>query len=232
MPALMRSYTDRNVISRSWKKILPLSGGSKPLMRFTRVVLPAPLEPINDSTSPCSTRKLTWSTAWVSPKDLCNFSVRNRLMSRCPLPAEGQTAQQTHNACGHEQHQQHQHPAEHQLPVHRRTDGIGLEVIKRHGAQQRTYKAPEAPQNREKDNLPRERPPQDIGCGQAVEWHPENTRQACEQSRDHKGVPAIALHAYADEAGARFIVANGLEGFAEGRVHNDPHQRHAQQEAG
>src|SRR5262245_38035858 len=126
MPALMRSYTGRNVISRSCKKILPLSGEIKPLMRFTRVVLPAPLEPINDSTSPCSTRKSTWSTAWVSPKALCNFSVRNRLMLRHPLPSDGQTAEQACKTRGHEQYQQHQHPAEHQLPVHCCTDGIGL----------------------------------------------------------------------------------------------------------
>src|SRR5215510_12430121 len=105
----MRSYTDRNVTSCPWKKILPLSGRSRPLIRFTRVVFPAPLEPIKDSTSPCVTVKSTWSTAYVSPKDLYNFSVYNRLTLRCPPPVKGQTAQQPHETGGQyqDEHQQH-----------------------------------------------------------------------------------------------------------------------------
>ena len=44
-------------------------------MRFTSVVFPAPLEPMRASTSPLLTRKSTWSTAWVSPKDLASWRV-------------------------------------------------------------------------------------------------------------------------------------------------------------
>ena len=53
----------------------PLSGCKRPLIRFTRLVLPAPLEPISETTSPSPIAKSTLSTAWVSPKYLVSFVV-------------------------------------------------------------------------------------------------------------------------------------------------------------
>ncbi len=53
-------------------------------MRFTSVVFPAPFEPMSASTSPSVTVKSTWSTAWVSPKDLVSCSVSRMLMTRAP----------------------------------------------------------------------------------------------------------------------------------------------------
>src|SRR5207244_8895523 len=59
LPALMRSYDDWRVTSLFSKMICPLSGGRRPLTRLTRVVLPAPLDPISASTSPWFTTKST-----------------------------------------------------------------------------------------------------------------------------------------------------------------------------
>src|SRR5215471_16524971 len=148
----MRSYTPVEVISCSCKKILPPSGDSKPLIKFTRVVLPAPFEPINDKTSPGSTTKLTLSTARVSPKCFCNCSVRNKLTLRDSPHSIGQTTEQAHQARGHDQHE---HGTQHKLPVDGRTDGIGLEIIKHHSSENRSHKTPEATEHSEKDNAPR-----------------------------------------------------------------------------
>src|SRR5919198_4981522 len=158
----MRSYTPMEVISCSCKKILPRSGDSKPLIKFTRVVLPAPFEPINDKTSPCSTMKLTLSTARVSPKCFCNCSVRNKLTLRGSPYGIGQTTEQAHQARGHDQHQPYEHGTQHKLPVDGRTDGIGLEIIKHHSPENRSYKTPEAAEHGEKDDAPGKRPDQDI----------------------------------------------------------------------
>src|SRR2546425_172497 len=65
----------RRVISSQRTPMRPLSGWSSPLIRFTRLVLPAPLEPISATTSPSPMTKSTLSTACVSPKYLVSFSV-------------------------------------------------------------------------------------------------------------------------------------------------------------
>src|SRR2546425_864713 len=67
MPARIRSLTGWWVTSWPRKTIWPSSGFSKPLIRLTSVVLPAPLEPMRASTSPSCTRKSTRSTARNSP---------------------------------------------------------------------------------------------------------------------------------------------------------------------
>src|SRR5215470_1662104 len=171
----MRSYTPMEVISCSCKKILPLSGDSRPLIKFTRVVLPAPFEPINDNTSPCSTTKLTLSTARVSPKCFCNCSVRNKLTLRGSPHSIGQTTEQAHQARGHDQHQHHEHGTQHKLPVDSRTDGIGLEIIKHNSPENRSHKIPEAAEHSKKDNASGKRPDQNIRRRQAVQRHPEDT---------------------------------------------------------
>src|SRR5262245_23906253 len=118
------------VISCSCKKILPLSGDSKPLIIFTRLVLPPPFEPFNDNTSPCSTTECTLSTSRVSPKCFCNCSVRNKPTLRGSPHGISQATEQADQACGHDQHQPHEHGTQHKLPVDGRTDGIRLEIIK------------------------------------------------------------------------------------------------------
>ena len=62
--------------------MLPLSGRSSPLTTFTRLVFPAPFEPMRASTSPSFTVKSTPSTAWVSPKCLVSFVVWSRFIGR------------------------------------------------------------------------------------------------------------------------------------------------------
>src|SRR5882672_3351155 len=82
MPALMRPCTGSVVMSWPRNTMRPLSGWRSPLIRFTMLVLPAPLEPISDSTSPSWIWKSTLSTAWVSPKDLLSSLVSRRFTAR------------------------------------------------------------------------------------------------------------------------------------------------------
>ena len=55
---------------RPAKAMAPADGGSKPLIRFTRVLLPAPFGPMSPTTSPASIARSTWSTATSRPKSL------------------------------------------------------------------------------------------------------------------------------------------------------------------
>ena len=66
-------------MSVPWKSTRPESGRIRPLITLMRVVLPAPLEPMRASTSPAATAKSTWSTAWVSPKDLQSWEVAQQV---------------------------------------------------------------------------------------------------------------------------------------------------------
>jgi len=45
----------------------PAPAGSVPVIAFMMVVLPAPLEPISETTSPSRTSKPTPFTAWMPP---------------------------------------------------------------------------------------------------------------------------------------------------------------------
>src|SRR2546422_949330 len=129
IPASMRPCTDSWVTSRSRNRICPRSGGNRPLIRFTSVVLPAPFEPISASTSRCLTVKFTWSTAWVSPKYLTSSLVTRRLTSASLLPARGEPLRGPDDPGGQRDHERHQHGPEEELPVHRVPDGVGLEVV-------------------------------------------------------------------------------------------------------
>src|SRR5437868_12960819 len=60
----------------------PSVGGKFPAISLTRVDLPAPLSPINPTTSPGSTDQLMSFTAWIAPKlfDTLRTSSRATLM--------------------------------------------------------------------------------------------------------------------------------------------------------
>jgi hypothetical protein len=45
----------------------PSAGGCRPVMALSVVVLPAPLAPISETSSPSRTSKLTPLTAWMPP---------------------------------------------------------------------------------------------------------------------------------------------------------------------
>ena len=107
-------------MSAPWNTMRPESGGMRPLIRLIRVVLPAPLEPMRASTSPSVTVKSTWSTAWVSPKDLVSWVRLEQAHAQAPFTgalARGAATVPT-MPVGQRQHQHHQHDAQHHLPVH------------------------------------------------------------------------------------------------------------------
>src|SRR5437867_3830587 len=108
IPASMRPCTDSWVTSGSRNRICPRSGGNRPLIRFTSVVLPAPFEPISASTSRCLTVKFTWSTAWVSPKYLTSSLVTRRLTSASLLPARGEPLGGPDDPGGQRDHERHE----------------------------------------------------------------------------------------------------------------------------
>src|SRR5690242_10891553 len=111
--------------------ICPLSARSRPLTRLTRLVFPAPFDPIRASTSPCLTVKSTPLTARLSPKDLVSAWVASRLISRVPLEPREHALRRAHDARGQRQHEDDQHDAEQQLPIGRESDGVCLEIRER-----------------------------------------------------------------------------------------------------
>ena len=52
MPIAATSWPGRPVMSRPWKKIRPVRGGTMPEIERSVVVLPAPLEPMSVTISP------------------------------------------------------------------------------------------------------------------------------------------------------------------------------------
>src|SRR6266403_6217836 len=116
MPALMRSYDVWRVTSLFSNTICPLSGRRRPLTRLTRLVLPAPLEPISASTSPCLTLKSTESTARLSPNDLVSDCVVSRFISARLFHPGRESLDRTHDAGRQRQHEHDQHRPEQELP--------------------------------------------------------------------------------------------------------------------
>src|SRR4029453_19349659 len=75
------------VTSSPPRLILPLSGGKKPLIMFSSVVLPAPLGPITESRSPSLTSTLTRLTACTPPNDFDTSRTSRRALMRSREPA-------------------------------------------------------------------------------------------------------------------------------------------------
>src|SRR5881628_2905694 len=230
IPASMRPCTDSWVTSRSRNRICPPSGGNRPLIRFTSVVLPAPFEPISASTSRCLTVKFTWSTAWVSPKYLTSSLVTRRLTSASLLPARGEPRRGPDDPGGQRDDERHQHGPEEELPVHRVPDGVGLEVVEHDRADDGASERPEAAEHGHEDDLAREGPVHDVGRREAVQRHPERAREPREHARHQERHEAIAPDLDADELRTRLVVADRLERLAEGRVHDHPHEDDAGEE--
>src|SRR5437763_3303713 len=86
-----RLLAARCVIFSPSSRILPSLGVSKPATIRKIVVLPQPLGPSSVRNSPCSTARLTWSTAVNRPKLLViSFSSRNATLSSFEQPVGSQ----------------------------------------------------------------------------------------------------------------------------------------------
>src|SRR6266849_234254 len=129
IPALIRSVTVVNVISRSSSRIWPLSGCRCALIRLTSVVLPAPFEPTSDRNSPLFTTKSSPSQARVSPNCLRRLTVLSRITSG-PPPSQpfAKLRERADNAGRQYQYQSDQDRAEQKLPVLRRSYRVGLQI--------------------------------------------------------------------------------------------------------
>ena len=72
------------VTSRPAKTMRPEVGGSAPVMRLKRVVLPAPFGPMIERTSPRETERLTRFTAARPPKRRVSSRVSRRMAPVSP----------------------------------------------------------------------------------------------------------------------------------------------------
>ena len=79
MPRWERANWGSAVTSSPSKDTRPEVGGSSPAMSLKNVLLPAPLGPITDRSSPVRTSKSTALTARSRPKLRVSFSVRSRM---------------------------------------------------------------------------------------------------------------------------------------------------------
>src|ERR1051325_3972039 len=229
MPARMRPYTVWCVTSTSRKRISPLSGGKRPLIRLTSVVFPAPFEPISARTSRSFTVKLTPSTARKAPKLFTRSRVTRRSMSAVP-PPHPQPLGGADEARRQREHEHHEHHAEEELPVDGVADRERLEVVEDDRADDRARERPEAAEHGHEDDLAGELPEQDVRRREPVERHPERARDPGEDARHHERDPPVAPDADPDELRARLVVADRLQRLAERRVHDDPHQHDAPEE--
>src|SRR5262249_60698370 len=127
MPALMRSVTVVNVMSRCSSRICPLSGCRCALIKLTSVVLPAPFEPTSERNSPLFTTKSRPSQARVSPNCFLKFTVLSRITSGLPyLQPLPELRQRADDAGRQHQDQRDENHAKQQLPVFGRGDRVGL----------------------------------------------------------------------------------------------------------
>src|SRR5579872_3612778 len=123
----MRPKTGSVVTSRPAKTIVPSSGVSRPVIRFTSVVFPAPFEPTMETRRSCSTKKSTPSTARLSPKDfLSPCAASSCATSALPADAAADPRERAHDAFRHPHDEDHQHDAEQHLPVLRAADRVRL----------------------------------------------------------------------------------------------------------
>src|SRR3546814_1836103 len=91
MPRREMRWAGQPAISVPANRIWPALGGRSPDSRLSKVVLPAPLGPITQWTSPARTARLTPSTAMRPPKRLVNPSVRSATSAIAPLRRAGGT---------------------------------------------------------------------------------------------------------------------------------------------
>src|SRR5256712_9341918 len=227
MPALMRPCTDWRVTSASRNRIWPPSGRKSPEIRFTSVVLPAPFEPIRARTSRSLTVKFTWSTACVSPNHFTRSFVTRRLTSVPPLEPRRELPGGPDDPGGQREDQHDQHGTEQQLPVHRVADRVRLQIVEHDRADDGPGERAEATEHRHEDDLAREGPVHDVGRRQPVQRHPQGAREPREDARDEERHPAVAPDPDAHELRPCLVVADRLEGHAEGRIHDHPHERGA-----
>src|SRR5215472_9873859 len=152
--------------------ICPLSVRSRPLTRLTKVVLPAPLEPISARTSPSMTVKSTLFTAMLSPKALVSAWVVSRAMSALRLHLCDDLLDRAHDAGWQHEDEHEQDHSEQQLPVGGESDRVGLQEVERNGAHDRSDESAEAAQHGHEDDLAGESPDQDVRACQSIERRP------------------------------------------------------------
>src|SRR5262249_31539206 len=225
MPALMRSVTVVNVMSRSSSRICPLSGCRCALIRLTSVVLPAPFEPTSERNSPLFTTKSRPSQALVSPNCFLKFTVLSRITSGVPRPQPLSELRQCADDAGRQyQDQRDQNHAQQKLPIFGRRDRVGLQISEDDTADDRPAKIAEAAEERGEYDLARERPVQDVGSRQAIERHPQDAGKPGEGSGNEKGNPAEAADSQSEKTRPHLVVADRLERLAERRMHDHPHE--------
>src|SRR5512134_2776214 len=121
MPRRARRCGGSSLIFSPQKITLPTCGRSAPEMQLIRVVFPEPFGPIRPNRSPLRISTLILSSAVKPPKVLVIASTCSRgasgaasfvmLASRTQAIAR---TQQPDDALGRDDHEQHQHDAEHQ----------------------------------------------------------------------------------------------------------------------
>src|SRR5262245_41835450 len=164
IPALMRSATVAEVMSRSSSRIWPLSGCRCALIRLTSVVLPAPLDPTSDRNSPLLTTKSKPSQARVSPKYFRRFTVLSRITSGLPsCQPLTQLGNGADDAGRQYQHQGDENHAEQQLPIFGRGHRVGLELGEDDAADDRPGEIAEAAEQRREHDLAGERRIENVG---------------------------------------------------------------------
>src|SRR3982751_3729557 len=81
MPARARASGRAAVMSLPSKLTRPDRGRSRPMTLFSSVVLPTPLRPIRQTSSPGRTSRLTSRRMSVSPCDADRFSIRSMFVA-------------------------------------------------------------------------------------------------------------------------------------------------------
>src|SRR5262252_3613277 len=157
------------------KRMVPVSGFTKPVMRLKTVVFPAPFGPMRKTISPSSTWKLTSFVASSPPKRLLTFSNSRSRAIALPLhrtdgpglSSEFPTLEKRDDAAGEEDHDDDQEcPVDDQVSVLE----VGLEDFRGEG----------------EDDAPQDRPPH--------RRRPTEHRDQCRLDGDLEGEDGVRTH--------------------------------------
>src|SRR5262249_52553518 len=115
-------------MSRPESETLPKSGRSCPLRRLKQVDLPAPFGPINANSSPGPSSKGTPATACTPPKDFVRFLTDRRDIRAVvrgswfvgSVGALREPAECASDPSRKREHQEQNHPTQHDSPILRR----------------------------------------------------------------------------------------------------------------
>ena len=106
-------------------------------------------------------------------------------------------------------------------------DRVRLQVIEGDGADNGSGETVEPAHHGHEHELARERPVQHVRRGEPVERRPQHPGDPGEHPREDEREPPGPADADADRLRPHLVVADGLQGLAEGGLHDPPHQRGA-----